>query len=181
MAGITLLKSKASGSVKDGDLNMNIRRANTDDTENIVRLVKDGLKEFGFTYSPRTSEADLTDVDREYHQNGGVFLVMENNQKELIATGALKKVDDRTYKIRKMYVSKPHRKKGYGKEVLNKLLEIAQTKGAETIVLETSECMTAAINLYKNFGFMESEQKTVSPRCDITMIKKIDHKISTMK
>jgi len=153
---------------------MNIRKANTDDIENIVQLVKDGLKEFGFTYSPQTSEADLMDIDREYHQNDGVFLIMENNQKELIATGALKKIDDRTYKIRKMYVSKPHRKKGYGKEILSKLLEIAQTKGAETIVLETSACMNAAINLYKRFGFMESMEKSVSPRCDITMIKKID-------
>jgi ribosomal protein S18 acetylase RimI-like enzyme len=100
---------------------------------------------------------------------------MENDHKELIATGALKKIDDRTYKIRKMYVGEAHRKKGHGKEILSKLLEIAQGKGAETIVLETSESMVAAQNLYKKFGFRESEQKSVSPRCDITMIKRIDN------
>ena len=154
---------------------MNIRRANTSDKENIVRLVKNGLKEFGFAYSPKTSEADLLNIDREYTQNDGVFLIMENDHKELIATGALKKIDDRTYKIRKMYVGEAHRKKGHGKEILSKLLEIAQGKGAETIVLETSESMVAAQNLYKKFGFRESEQKSVSPRCDITMIKRIDN------
>lgn len=154
---------------------MNIRKANIDDQENIVRLVKDGLKEFGFSYSPQTSEADLVDIDREYTQNDGVFLVMKNDQKELIATGALKKIDDGVYKIRKMYVSKSHRKKGHGKEMLTKLLKIAKGKGVETIVLETSKNMAAAKNLYKNFGFIESVEKPVSPRCDITMIKKIDH------
>jgi ribosomal protein S18 acetylase RimI-like enzyme len=115
------------------------------------------------------------DIDREYTQNDGVFLIMENDHKELIATGALKKIDDRVYKIRKMYVSKPHRKKGYGKEILSNLLEIAQRKGAKTVVLETSASMTAAISLYKKFGFIESEKKPISPRCNITMIKKIDH------
>ncbi len=169
--------SDASRNVKNGDftIKMNIRKANNDDIENIVRLVKDGLKEFGFAYSPQTSEADLHDIDHEYSQNDGVFLIMESNQKELLATGALKKIDSHTYKIRKMYVGKPHQKKGYGKEILRKLLKIAKNKGAKTVVLETSISMVAAKNLYKKFGFMESAEQPVSPRCDITMIKKIDH------
>lgn len=176
MAIITLPKSKALKNVKDGDflIKMKIRSAHNTDQENIVRLVKSGLKEFGFSFSPQTSEADLLNIEREYTQNDGVFLIMENNQKELIATGALKKIDDSTYKIRKMYVSNSHRKKGYGKEILNKLLDVAKSKGAKTVILETSESMTAAKNLYKKFGFLESEEKPVSPRCDITMIKKID-------
>jgi len=153
---------------------MNIRKAGKNDQENIVRLVKNGLKEFGFTYSPQTSEADLKNIDREYFQNDGVFLIMVNDRKELIATGALKKIDDRTYKIRKMYVANTHRKKGYGKEILTNLLQIAESKGAESVLLETSKSMVAAKNLYKKFGFTESAEQPASPRCDITMVKKID-------
>jgi hypothetical protein len=76
-------KCKAPKSVKDDDfiIKMNIRRANIGDIENIILLVKNGLKEFGFTHSPQTSEADLQNVDREYTQNGGVFHIMENNRK----------------------------------------------------------------------------------------------------
>lgn len=152
---------------------MNIRRANIDDKRNIIQLVKKGLKEFGFSYSPQTSEADLLNIDREYIQDDGVFLIMENDQKELIATGALKKIGDRIYKIRKMYVNKPHRNKGYGKEILSKLLKIAKSKEAKMVLLETSERMTAAKNLYKKFGFVETTEKPVSPRCNIMMEKKL--------
>src|SRR5680860_942530 len=95
-------------------MHMKIRTANNTDRDNIVQLVKDGLKEFGFDYSPETSESDLLDIEREYIKNGGTFLVLENKKNELIATGALKKLSNNQYKIRKMYVSKSHRRKGYG-------------------------------------------------------------------
>lgn len=154
---------------------MTIRTANISDKENIVKLIKNGLKEFGFSYLPETSEADLVNFDREYGQNDGTFLIMESEQKELIATGAIKKISDHVYKIRKMYVSKFHRKKGYGKAILRELLKIAEVKEAQTVLLETSDRMVAAKSLYKKFGFIDSAIIPVSPRCDITMIKKMDY------
>ena len=150
---------------------MKIRVANISDTANIVRLVKDGLKEFGLSYSPETSEADLLNIQEEYFESGGTFLILEDHESNTIAIGGLKKLDKETFKIRKMYVSKMFRGKGYGRYILTSLIQIAQSKGAAKIILETSTQMRAAINLYKSYGFNEISVKAESPRCDITMIK----------
>ncbi|MGB5819002.1 MAG: GNAT family N-acetyltransferase [Saonia sp.] len=153
---------------------MNIRDATHRDTNNIIQLVKTVLKEFGFQYSPDTSESDLMNIHQEYLDNEGAFLIMEDNAHTLIATGALKKIGDGCFKIRKMYVHKLHRRNGYGKEILIRLIEIALKKGATTIVLETSALMISAQNLYASFGFEVIAKKPTSPRCDITMVKKIN-------
>ncbi len=153
---------------------MNLRRANIRDTERIVKLVKSGLKEFGFVYSSETSESDLLNIEREYFGNNGIFLVLENNNK-LIATGAIKEIKKNIFKIRKMYVDKSQRGKGFGKQILIHLIEFATSKGAKNIVLETSILMTNAVQLYTIFGFQISKQKPSSPRCDLTLVKRLDY------
>lgn len=77
------------------------------------------------------------------------------------------------FKIRKMYVSNYYRVNGYGRKMLNHLIEMGIKKGASKIILETLYLMKAALNLYRFYGFVESNYKPTSHRCDITMIKKI--------
>ncbi|MEQ9467930.1 MAG: GNAT family N-acetyltransferase [Ekhidna sp.] len=151
---------------------MNIRKANKEDTNAIVSLVKEGLSGFGFDYSARTSEADLNDIEEAYTNNGGSFLIIED-EGELVATGALKKISDGIFKIRKMYVQKRYRNQGYGKKILESLLQEASNKKAKVINLETSKLMKSAIALYRSYGFEESEGKAESPRCDMLMTKKL--------
>ena len=152
---------------------MKIRYFNPGDKKNIIHLVKEGLDEFGFIFSPETSESDLHNIEKEYHTPGGAFLIMENNDNELIATGALKRITNDQYKIRKMYVSKQHRKKGFGKLMLEHLITVAKQKNAKTLILETSDKMVSAIALYKYYQFNPIDKKPVSSRCNITMIKYI--------
>lgn len=149
---------------------MKIRKANIIDTEKIIRLVNKGLKEFEFDYLPKTSESDLANINEEYLDNDGSFLVIDLDT-DVIATGALKKVDNETFKIRKMYVDQDYRREGYGKQILVELIEIAKSKNAKVVVLETSKSIIVAINLYVSFGFEVLTQKSDSPRCDITLIK----------
>jgi N-acetylglutamate synthase-like GNAT family acetyltransferase len=151
---------------------MKVRKAHSDDKKAIVALVKAGLSEFGFVYSPQTSEADIENIDETYNKNGGAFIVIEQ-QNELVATGGLLKLSENKFKIRKMYVSKPYRNQGLGKHILEALLKEAKLKKAKEVVLETSKMMTKAILLYKSYGFEEIEGSADSPRCDIVMLKKI--------
>src|SRR6056297_1795394 len=107
-------------------IEMNIRTYNKNDKEHVIHLVKDGLTDFGFPYSEETSESDLKDIEKEYFDNNGTFLIMENDNHEIIATGAIKEIKKSIFKIRKMYVHKSQRKKGFGKEILIHLLSFAK-------------------------------------------------------
>jgi len=147
---------------------MKLRNAQPEDINAIIRLVKEGLKEFGFVYSPKTSEADIEHFVETYSKNDGAFIVIEQGN-ELIATGALLRVSEGKYKIRKMYVAIAFRNQGLGKKILEALLKEAKLKKANEVVLETSKMMTAAISLYRSYGFKEIDQKPESPRCDVVM------------
>ena len=150
---------------------MKTREANNDDIEKITHLVKEGLQDFGFTYAPKTSEADLMDIQSEYFKEGGTFLILEDDQQQLCAIGALKKLSPGIFKIRKMYVAHKYRGKGYGERILLKLIQEARYKNAKQIILETSHKMKAAINLYQKHGFEEVDLQSESPRCDMTLMK----------
>lgn len=148
-----------------------IRKANNNDTEEIIQLVLQGLKEFGFEIDFNTSESDLLNIEQKYNETGGVFLIVESKDAQIIATGGLLKISDIQYKIRKMYVAKNYRRKGLGKLILIELEKHALKNNAKTIVLETTKLMEAAINLYTSFGFIKGSEVIDSPRCEISMIK----------
>ena len=150
---------------------MKVREANISDTDRIVQLVKEGLDEFGFTYSSETSELDLQNIENEYFKTGGTFIIIEDKELNLIATGALKKLQHDKYKIRKMYVRQNYRSKGYGALILNNLIQEAKKRSAKQILLETSTKMEAAVKLYEKRGFVPTNEKAESPRCNLTMKK----------
>ena len=52
-------------------------------------------------------------------------------------------------------VRKKYRKKGIGKELLEKLISFSKEKNFELINLEVNSKNEPAINLYKKFGFKE--------------------------
>ncbi|MEO2052562.1 MAG: GNAT family N-acetyltransferase [Allomuricauda sp.] len=150
-----------------------IRQASNKDTKEIIQLVEQGLNEFGFEIDFNTSESDLLNIDKNYNETGGVFLIVESKEAQIIATGGLLKISDIQYKIRKMYVAKNYRRMGLGKLILKELEKHALKKNAKTIFLETTKLMEAAINLYTTFGFKKGLEVIDSPRCEISMIKHI--------
>ena len=150
------------------------RTATNDDTGRIVDLVKRILSEFNLVYDAETSDKDLANIEATYHTNGGFFLVIENERNELIGTVGLQKQNDKTGKLRKMYVDKSCRGLGLGEELIKRILFEAENLGFEEIVLDTFHTMTAAIRLYEKYGFERIDGfNPVSPRCDILMSKRL--------
>lgn len=133
-------------------------------------LVKRSLLEFNLEYKPESSEKDLQDIEGTYMNAGGTFEVIESDRFEIIGTVALFKIDDKTAKLRKMYVDKRFRGAGLGKVLMDRALSKAEELQFEDIILETVHDMKAAIRLYKSYGFREIDGFTAdSPRCDVIM------------
>lgn len=150
-----------------------LRPATRDDTEQIIALVTQSLSEFGLEYSASSSESDLSDIEEVYLNRGGTFRVIEAEQGQVIGTAALLRVDDKTCKIRKMYVAQNHRRQGLGKLLIEDILEFARLLGYQTVLLETLEAMSAAIALYHKYGFTQIGGIPESPRCHIVMRKQL--------
>ncbi|WP_424989291.1 GNAT family N-acetyltransferase [Flagellimonas sp.] len=148
---------------------MKIRTANNKDTSHIKKLVAACLREFGYEYLSQTSEADLQNIDKIYYANNGVFLIGLNDENEIIATGGIIEVNRGCFKLRKIYVAEAYRGNGFGKQIVEMLIKIAQLKKANQLVIETSSKMFAALSMYLSIGFQVSRGKITSPRCDIRL------------
>lgn len=87
---------------------------------------------------------------------GVIYLLREEG--EIVGMGGLRKVSEETGEIKRMYIRPAHRGKGYGKQMLSKLLEVGREFGCSSFVLETSKFMTAAQHIYSSAGFVEREE-----------------------
>lgn len=81
------------------------------------------------------------------------YVVAKNDEKIVGFAGVIILPDD--VEITNIVTKKQERKKGIGKLLLDKLIEIAKQTEKDNISLEVNEKNIVAINLYKNAGFQE--------------------------
>jgi putative acetyltransferase len=156
---------------------LTFRSATNKDSAEIAELIKSVLTEFGLAYSPDTTDMDLTDIEKNYSRNGGIFEVIENENREIIGTVALYRINDSTCMLRKMYLDKKYRNLGLGKKLLERTLRVAGECNFKEIILETNTGMIAAIRLYEKFEFRKVENlEDTSSRCNLTMKKDLSVK-----
>ena len=149
---------------------LTFRMAIKADTEGIVALVAANLKEFGLSYDPDDADQDLNGMEETYLTSGGGFWVIENPSQRIIGTVGLHPIDTRLCKLRKMHVHAEYRGLRLGESLLQQAIKRARQLGFQVMRLETIHSMTAAIHLYRKFGFVEQPDFiAASPRCDTVM------------
>lgn len=147
---------------------MHIREWQPSDTPAIQSLVRDTLSEYGFDADPEHSEADIQDIRRAYFDAGGAFFVLIDDREELAGTIGFIRIESGTCKLRKMYVARRHRGRGFGRLLLQHALTEVAKRGYQRVILETTKRMTEAVALYEATGFSRVDRVPDSPRCDTT-------------
>ncbi|MBE7178714.1 MAG: GNAT family N-acetyltransferase [Mucilaginibacter polytrichastri] len=74
-----------------------------------------------------------------------------------VACGAIKKFDDRTMEIKRMYTAQAHRGQGLAGQILRELERWTTELGFEKCILETGKRQTDAIKLYEKSGYIRTE------------------------
>ncbi|CAN5761758.1 GNAT family N-acetyltransferase [soil metagenome] len=143
-----------------------IRSATNADCRNIQKLVFGVLREFGLTPEPNETDADLNDIETEYIKRGGLFEILEDKDGNLLGTVGLFPLDDETVELRKMYFDKSLRGRGFGKKMLERMIERARKSGFKKIYLETASILKEAVGLYEKYGFEPTTEGIHSERCD---------------
>ena len=87
----------------------------------------------------------------------GIYYLLQLED-AIIGMGALHQVRKNVGEIKRMYVQPAYRGKGYGKALLQQLLEKAKEFGYHSIFLETGPFMTTAHHLYHSVGFVERNE-----------------------
>jgi GNAT superfamily N-acetyltransferase len=76
---------------------------------------------------------------------------------EVSGMGVIQKLNADTGEIKRMYNRPEYRGRGYGRLMLNKLLDIGRSIGCSRFLLDSPNFAVAAHNLYRSMGFKEVE------------------------
>ncbi len=116
-----------------------------------VQLISQLNTELSATYTEEGATHFRLDAE-EVAEGRGVFLVAYHDNQP-VGCGALRKLDESTAEIKRMYVAPESRGRGVGRAVLNALEKEARNLGASRIVLETGARQKEASALYESDGF----------------------------
>ena len=87
----------------------------------------------------------------------GILLIASFDGK-VAGMGAIKKLNESTGEIKRMYTRPDYRGRGIGKKMLQKLLETGREYGYTEFMLDTPKWASAAQHIYKSAGFKEIEE-----------------------
>ena len=105
----------------------------------------------------------------------GRFVIVYDDEGEPVASGAIRRRDDETAEIKRMYVRPAARGRGLSRLVLLELEATAMRLGYRALVLETGSRQPRAIALYEsagyttipNFGFYKESPLSVCYRKEL--------------
>ena len=91
------------------------------------------------------------DIDEVAPGNGAYLIAWRGGT--AIGCGAVRRIDESTAEIKRMYVIPSERSSGVGRQIVASLEREARALGADQLVLETGTRQAAAIALYERLGF----------------------------
>ncbi len=100
---------------------------------------------------------------------GTIFFVKEN--KEIIGTVALMKMESGIFELTKMAVTPQSQGKKIGQHLMEHTIDFAEQKNWEKLIIYSSRKLENAIHIYKKYGFLEIpiEENNPYTRGDIKM------------
>ncbi len=100
-----------------------------------------------------TVELDIKSIEKFQHPQGQLLLAFFDSK--ACGIGCLKKIDNETGEIKRMYIDPSFRKIGAGKLMLESLLQGARELGYHKVKLDSAKFMESAHALYRKVGFKD--------------------------
>jgi putative acetyltransferase len=145
---------------------ISVRPVESADVPELVSLVEGVLSEFGLTFGRGAdTDGELFELPGSYRTHGGELWVARDDRGSLVGSCGLFPVAPATFELRKMYLLPSARGLGLGRRLLDTALRWARERGAERIVLDTTEQMARAIAFYEANGFVRDDREVRGTRC----------------
>jgi len=137
-----------------------IQLLNSSQIENAKAIISAGCFEF-FGHAP-DEFGDMDSISSQYAKPSGIFLVLMGNER-VVGTGAIRRLDEQTCELKRMWFLPAYRGKGYGTRMSERLFEFARAAGYQRVRLDTSPLLEVANRLYQRLGFHPVERYNDGP------------------
>jgi putative acetyltransferase len=112
------------------------------------------LEESIAKYSAQGKLSEMDDVQKNYFENGGTFLVTVDDGR-VIGTGAIRWLEEGVCELKRMWLLTEYHGQGLGYRMMQELFKIARDLGYKVMRLETDNVQKRAVDFYKRLGFYE--------------------------
>jgi N-acetylglutamate synthase-like GNAT family acetyltransferase len=149
---------------------INVRRIQTTDTEHVKSLIS-GIMDKEFAKVRHAYQYhDLEDPCAHYAGPRQIFLVAEKDGK-IIGTAAIKEENADTALLRRIFVHKDYRGKGFGDVLLGKAMEFCFEHNYKTVKFRATDKMQESLQFCIRNGF-EKENETKDGDFNIVVFSK---------
>lgn len=135
-----------------------IRQALAADTPAVRAIFLEYLGSLRVDVRFQNIEAELANLPGDYAAPRGALLLAEQNGM-VAGCGALRPLELASYanaaEMKRLYVRPAFRSQGLGRQLTERLLEVAHQAGYSSVLLDTLDDMEAARALYAELGFEE--------------------------
>ena len=116
-------------------------------------LVQQLIAELQLEYVDRYGGPDETPVDpTEFEPPNGLFLVAENAE-QVVGCAGLRQHSDRDVEVKRMFIRRPFRGRGWSRELLRLVEDEARKLGFRRMIMETGLAQPEAMRLYESSGY----------------------------
>lgn len=122
------------------------------------------FEELGKKFEPEGRHFFYNDIEKSFVS----FYCLLDDEK-LIATVALKKIDDYTVELKALYLDKSYRGQHLGSRLINVAIDEARKLGYKSIVLDSMSKYKEALRLYEKYGFKNTERFNDNIYADVFM------------
>jgi len=118
------------------------------------------LEESIVYHESRGELKDMDNIQQNYLDNGGIFLIMLDDS-QLIGTGAIRKIQNDIRELNRLWLLTSYHGKGLGYRIIQELFSFARQREYRRIWLQTDAIhQSRALNFYKRIGFYEMPRYT---------------------
>lgn len=144
-----------------------IAQAKPSEIPQVRALFQEYASSLDFDLSFQGFEQELATLPGEY-----VSLLLAYENGEVAGCVALRRFDETTAEMKRLYVKPAFQGKGLGKRFVDEICKIASGLGHKKIRLDTVPSMEAAISLYRAMGFEEIAPYRENPIAGATYFEK---------
>lgn len=106
-------------------------------------------------YSAQGKLSEMDDVQKNYFENGGTFLVTVD-EGHVIGTGAIRYLEEGVCELKRLWLLLEYHGQGFGYRMMQELFRIAREKRYKVVRLLTDPVMQKnAVEFYRRLGFYE--------------------------
>jgi ribosomal protein S18 acetylase RimI-like enzyme len=126
------------------------------------RLIEEYAASLGVDLSFQKFGEEIEDLEREYGPpRGALLLAMDGD--DAIGCVGLRRFEDTTGEIKRLYVAPVARGRALGRELAEEVVAVARELGYHRLVLDTLPEMKTAQSLYASIGFTPIEPYRYNP------------------